>query len=75
MKEVTKNDYHKMLEVQTAGSNQIWIDKFLLLISYINNTIFENFLKLWMFVMKRAHLMQLAGKNNSAIFLGVKNTF
>ena len=39
MKEVTKNDYHKMLEVQTAGSNQIWIDKFLLLISYINTQI------------------------------------
>ena len=40
--------------------------------------IFKNLLKLWMFVMKRteiAHVMQLAGKNISAIFLGVKNTF
>ena len=41
-------------------------------------TIFENLLKLWMFVMKRiqfSHVMQLAEKNISAIFLGVKNTF
>ena len=41
-------------------------------------TIFENLLKLWMFVMKRTqftHVMQLAGKDISVIFLGVKNTF
>ena len=41
-------------------------------------TIFENLLKLWMFEMKRTqftHVMQLAGRNFSAIFLGVKNTF
>ena len=40
-------------------------------------TIFENLLKLWMFMMKRTkitHVMQLAGKNISTIFLGV-NTF
>ena len=33
MKEVTNT---KTLEVQTAGSNQIWIDKFPLLIFHIN---------------------------------------
>ena len=41
-------------------------------------TIFENLLKLWMFMMKCTkfpHVMQLAGKSISAIFLGVKNTF
>ena len=41
-------------------------------------TILENLLKLWMFMMKRTkiiYVMQLAGKNISAIFLGVKNTF
>ena len=41
-------------------------------------TIFENLLKLWMLVMKRAefiHVMQLAGKNVCAIFLEMKNTF
>ena len=40
--------------------------------------IFENLLKLWMFVMKRTqftHVIQLAWKNISTFFLGVKNTF
>ena len=38
----------------------------------------ENFLKLLMFKVKCTlftHVMQLAGKNISAIFLGMKNTF
>ena len=41
-------------------------------------TTFEKLLKIWMLVMKRkkfTRVMQLAGKNISAIFLGVKNTF
>ena len=39
--------------------------------------IFENLLKLWVFVMKCilfTHVMLLTGKNVSVIFLGVKST-
>ena len=41
-------------------------------------TIFANLLKLWGFFHEKHiihYVMQLAGKNISAIFLGVKNTF
>ena len=43
MKEVASYDQHQMLEVETASSNQIWVDKFPLLIFYINTQ--SDFLK------------------------------